>query len=211
MDKRKEKLNCQLRLIAALKDFTGPVPAGQFTQKEFFIVRLQGIGALLEEFKLEKLGELQGWLSARPVGGLTEADTAKLKESLAQLTGGQDYNSVCSALSGSRELLLQRLARVSPLSIAAEESKRPGEFREPSTERLVSGAYARMGFDRLEKEFAAGRPAEEVMAQARERVGAFSAVGKMPLGADKTMPSPALNTIEAAAGACFRLLSRMKR
>lgn len=211
MNKRGEKLNCQLRLIAALKDFTGPVPAGQFTQKEFFIVRLQGIGALLEEFKREKLSELYDWLSARPSGGLTESDAARFKESLSQLAGGQDYNTVCAALTGSRELLLQRLSIVSPLSVAAEERKRPGEFREQAADRLVSGAYARMGFDKLEKESGAGRPEEKALAQARERVGAFCAVGKMPLGADKTLPSPTLSAIEAAAGACFRLLARMKR
>jgi hypothetical protein len=212
MDKRKEKLNCQLRLIAALKDFTGPMPADQFTQKEFFIVRLRTIGATLEEFKRDKLRELYDWLAARLArGSLSEADAAKLKESLALLVSGQDYNTVCAALSGSKELLLERLERVSPLSEAEEEKKGPGQFREPEADRLTGGAYARMGFDKLEKEIGAGRTEDEVLAQARERVGKYCSIGSMPLGMDNTMPYPTLTCIEAAAGACFRLLARIKR
>ena len=211
MDRRKEKLNCQLRLIAALKEFTGPVPEGQFTPREFFIVKLQIIGDILEEFKAEKLAALTSWVSDRMARGpLSDADSARFKDSLSQLLSGADYNSVSAGL-GSRELLMERLNRVKPASAAAEEKKRPGEYREPALDRQTGGAYARMRFEDLEKEFAAGRPAEALLDKARERVAAFCAVGKMPLGMDNTMPSPMMTCIEAVVGSCYRLLAKLKR
>ncbi|MDA8130111.1 MAG: hypothetical protein M0011_01270 [Elusimicrobia bacterium] len=211
MDRRKEKLNSQLRLIAALKEFTGPVPEGQFTQKEFFIVKLQIIGDTLEEFKREKLAALSDWALARMARGpLSDADSSRFKESLSQLVSGKDYNAVSGGL-GTKELLTERLSRVTPVSAAAEEKKRPGEFREPSVDKLTTDAYARMRFEDLEKESAAGRPAEDLLNKARERVAAFCAVGRMPLGMDNTMPSPMMTCIEAVVGACYRLLARLKR
>ncbi|MDA8130086.1 MAG: hypothetical protein M0011_01145 [Elusimicrobia bacterium] len=211
MDRRKEKLNSQLRLIAALKEFTGPVPAGQFTQKEFFIVKLQIIGDTLEEFKREKLAALVEWVLARMARGpLSEADSSRFRDSLSQLVSGKDYAQAAAGL-GTRELLAERLSRVTPVSASEEEKKRPGEYREPSVDKLTSDAYARMRFEDLEKEFAAGRPVEELLNKARERVAGFCAVGKMPLGMDNTMPSPMMTCIEAVVGACYRLLARLKR
>ncbi|MDD2805590.1 MAG: hypothetical protein PHV33_08550 [Elusimicrobiales bacterium] len=212
MSDRKEKLSCQLRLMAAFKEFSGPAPEGLFTKKEFFIVRLQAIGALLDEFKREKLKELADWLAARLArGALREADLAAFKQSLSQLVSGQDYNAVNAALAGSKELLLQRLSRVQPLSAAEEEKKRPGQFRELALDKLVSAAYTRMAFEGLEKEFTVGRPEEDILEQARARAAKFCSSDTMPLGLDNTMPSNMLNSIEAAAGACFRLLARLKR
>ena len=211
MSNRKEKLSCQLRLMAAFKEFSGPAPEGLFTKKEFFIVRLHGIGALLSEFKREKLKELSDGLSAKLARGtLSEADAAAFKQSLSQLVGGQDYNSVCGAFAGSKDLLLQRLSRVQPLSVAEEEKKRPGQLREPALDRLTSAAYTRMAFESLEKELGAGRSEEDVLEQARARAAKFCSSDTMPLGMDNTMPSNMLNSIEAAAGACFRLLARLK-
>ncbi|MDA8243338.1 MAG: hypothetical protein M0025_04370 [Elusimicrobia bacterium] len=211
MDRRKEKLNSQLRLIAALKEFTGPVPAGQFTQKEFFIVKLQIIGDTLEEFKREKLAALVEWVLARMARGpLSEADSSRFRDSLSQLVSGKDYAQAAAGL-GTRELLAERLSRVTPVSASEEEKKRPGEYREPSVDKLTGDAYARMRFEDLEKEFAAGRPVEELLNKARERVAGFCAVGKMPLGMDNTMPSPMMTCIEAVVGACYRLLARLKR
>lgn len=211
MSNRKEKLSCQLRLMAAFKEFSGPVPEGMFTKKEFFIVRLHAIGALLSEFKREKLKELSDGLSAKLArGALSEADAAAFKQSLFQLVGGQDYDSVCGAFAGSKDLLLQRLSRVQPLSVAEEEKKRPGQFREPALDKITSAAYARMAFEALEKELGAGRTEEEVLEQARSRAAKFCSSDTMPLGMDNTMPSNMLNSIEAAAGACFRLLARLK-
>ncbi|MBI4350261.1 MAG: hypothetical protein HY550_02375 [Elusimicrobia bacterium] len=211
MSDRKEKLSCQLRLMAAFKEFTGPVPEGLFTQKEFFIVRLHGIGTLLNEFKREKLKELSDWLSARLArGALSEADAAHFKQSLSALVNGQDYNSVCGALAGSRELLLQRLSRVQPVSVAEEEKKRPGQSREPAADRLTTAAYARLAFEKLEKELEAGQAAEKVLEEARKRAGALCSSDKMPLGLENTMPLQMQNCIESAAGACFRLLARLK-
>jgi hypothetical protein len=211
MSDRKEKLSCQLRLMAAFKEFSGPAPEGLYTKKEFFIVRLQAVGALLEELKREKLKELSDWLAARLARGtLSESDAAAFKQSLSQLVSGQDYTIVCGALASSKELLL-RLSRVQPLSVAAEEKKRPGQFREPALDKLTSAAYARMAFEALEKELGASRSEEDVMEQARARAAKFCASDRMPLGLENTMPSGMLNSIEAAAGACFRLLARIKR
>lgn len=211
MSNRKEKLSVQLRLMAAFKEFSGPVPEGMFTKKEFFIVRLHGIGALLNEFKREKLKELSDGLSAKlSRGALSESDAAAFKQTLSQLVGGQDYSSVCGAFAGSKDLLLQRLSRVQPLSVAEEEKKRPGQFREPALDKLTSAAYTRMAFESLEKELGAGRTEEEVLEQARARAAKFCSSDTMPLGMDNTMPSNMLNSIEAAAGACFRLLARLK-
>jgi len=211
MSNRKEKLSCQLRLMAAFKEFSGPVPEGLFTKKEFFIVRLHAIGALLDEFKREKLKELADRLAARLARGTmptSELDT--FREALSQLVSGQDYNAVSGAFAGSKELLLQRLSRVQPLSVAEEEKKRPGQFREPSVDRVTSAAYSRMNFEGLEKEFAAGHTEEEILEKARDRATKFCSSDRMPLGLENTMPSHMLSCIEAAAGACFRLLARLK-
>ena len=212
MSDRKEKLSCQLRLMAAFKDFSGPVPEGLYTKTEFFIVRLQTVGSLLDEFKREKLKELSDRLAARLARGTpSTAETDTFKESLSQLVSGQDYTSVCGALAGSKELLLQRLSRVRPLSVAEEEKKRPGQFREPAMDRNTSAAYDRMAFAGLEKELASGRPREAVLEEARARAAKFYGADRMPLGLENTMPANMLNSIEAAAGACFRLLSRLQR
>lgn len=211
MSDRKVKLSCQLRLMAAFKEFTGPVPEGLYTPKEFFIVRLQAVGALLDELKREKIKELSDWLSARLARGtLSDPDAAYFKQSLGALVGGQDYNAVCGALAGSREVILQRLSRVQPLSVAEEEKKRPGQFREPAADKLAAAAYTRMAFPALEKELEAGKTVESVLDQARKRVETLCSADKMPLGLENTMPFQMLSCIEGAAGACFRLLARLK-
>lgn len=212
MSNRKDKLSCQLRLMAAFKEFSGPVPEGLFTKKEFFIVRLQAIGALLDELKREKLRELSDRLAAALTRGkMSTSELDSFRESLSHLVSGQDYNAVSGAFAGSKDLLLQRLSRVQPLSVSEEEKKRPGQFREPALDRVTSAAYSRMNFEGLEKELKAGRAEEDVMEEARARAAKFCSSDRMPLGMDNTMPSHMLSSIEAAAGACFRLLARMKR
>ncbi|MDA8130100.1 MAG: hypothetical protein M0011_01215 [Elusimicrobia bacterium] len=211
MDSDKARFDCQVRLIAGLREFSSPVPAVFAGQKEFFLVTLNRVASDLKEFKLESFRALSEWvLGRRRRGPLEERDITAFKETADKLLSARDYQFVCAALPGSAEFLAARLAEAAPVSIAEEERKKEGEPRDPAADRLVGDAYRRLGFDRLQQ--LAGRQPEGVLLQhARELVAEYCAVYRLPLSADDTLPPFSLTRIDAVAGACFRLLAVLGR
>lgn len=207
MEANRLKFECQVRLIASLGEFVGPVPPAFGSHREHFIVTLQRIAADLEEFKRGSLRALGDWLLERRRRGCpSQADIEQFKDLLEKLVPGRDYMMVCSALTGSSEFLSEKLSRASVLSIASEEKKLPGEPRDPAADRLVSEAYRRLGFDKLQ-ELAGRQPADAVLARGREQVAEYCALYRLPLSAEDTLPPFSLSRIDAVVGACFRLLA----
>ena len=211
MDPNKARFDCQIRLIAGLREFSSPVPAAFAGQKEFFIVTLNRVASDLREFKKASFRALSDWALARRRRGPLEArDVTEFKEAADKLLSARDYQFVCAALPGSAEFLASRLSSVEPVSIAEEEMKKEGEPRDPAADRLVGDAYRRLGFDRLQQ--LAGRQPEGVLLQhARELVAEYCAVYRLPLNAEDTLPEFSLSRIDAVAGACFRLLAVLGR
>lgn len=210
MEVNRAKFDCQVRLVASLREFSGPVPAGFFSHKEFFIVTLQRMEANLYEFKAESLRALAaGLLDKLRRGPLAPQDLTVFKDMLDKLVSGRDYQAACAGLAGSREFAAERLAALRPLSIAAEERKLPGEPRDPTADRLVGEAYRRLGFDALEEEHRKGRPEERVLTQARAQVAEYCLMYRLPLCAEDTLPPFSLSRIDAVTGACFRLLGKL--
>lgn len=211
-NKHKERYNCQVRLIASLKEFAGPVPAGFAGQKEFFIVTLQRLAANLVDFKYETLRNLSaGLLEKLRRGPLSDKDLDSFKDGLDKLVSGRDFQLAVTGLAGSREFVAERLSRLEPLSIAAEEKKRPGEPRDFTADRLVGEAYTRLRFEALEEECKKGRPLEKVLETARARVTEYCVLYKLPISAENTMPPFSLSRIDAVTGACFRLLGALNK
>ncbi|MDD2804654.1 MAG: hypothetical protein PHV33_03805 [Elusimicrobiales bacterium] len=212
MGTNRAKFDCQVRLVASLKEFAGPVPAGFFNHKEFFIVTLQRLAANLYEFKEENLRALAADLLEKlRRGPLSPSELTAFKDMLDKLVSGRDYMTACAGLAGSREFAAERLARLRPLSIAAEEQKLPGEPRDPTADRLVGEAYRRLRFDSLEEEHRKGRPEDRALQQARAQVAEYCLMYRLPLCAEDTLPPFSLSRIDAVTGACFRLLGRLGR
>lgn len=211
MDENKAKYDCQVRLIASLNEFSGPVPAAFFSQKEFFIITLRRLAANLAEFKAENLRALAANLLAKlRRGPVTPADLTAFKDMLDKLVSGRDYQVACAGLSGSKEFLAERLSRLEPLSIAAEEGKLPGEPRDPTADRLVGEAYRRLRFDALEEEWRKGRPVDKVLERARAQVAEYCLMYRLPVRPEDTLPPFSLSRIDAVTGACFRLLGKLR-
>ncbi|MDA8132626.1 MAG: hypothetical protein M0025_04310 [Elusimicrobia bacterium] len=211
MDQDKTRFDCQVRLIAGLREFSAPVPAAFAGRKEFFIVTLNRVASDIKEFKLASFRALSEWaLARRRRGPLEERDVTAFKEAADKLLSAKDYQLVCAALPGSAEFLAARLAEAAPLSIADEEKKKEGERRDPAADRLAGDAYRRLGFDRLQQ--LAGRQPEGVILQhAGELVAEYCAVYRLPLSSEDTLPPFSLTRIDAVAGACFRLLAVLGR
>ena len=214
MDEGLSAFEFQVRLIAALGQFAGEMPAGFLSQKEFFLIKLEDISENLAALKLARLRAAEGSLLRRlEKGPLADGDLTDFKGAIDKLLSSRDYDYVCAALAGSRELLKKRLAEVKPLSIADEEKKAPGAPREQAADRLVSEAYRRLRFDELEREAlrAGGYAAADLfLGTARGRVAEYCVLYRVPIHADDTLTTFSLSSIDAVAGACFRLLARLR-
>lgn len=203
----------QVKLVASLRELAGTVNPSYSSQKEFLIVTLNDMTGYLAELKREQLASAAGRFLARLARGpVSQADITDLKVSLDKLVASKDFDFACAGLAGSSDLLRDRLARLQPLTIAAEE-RRGAAGRDPAAERLVAEAYRHLQFGALEQEAArfGGEAAENrVLTRLRERVAEYCAVYRLPLGPADTLPPFSLSRIDAVTAACYRLLSRLR-
>lgn len=213
MGLNREKYESQVRLISGLKELAGSVNGVYASQKEFLIVTLNEMTADLAELKKANLLEAAGAFMDRLARGpVSQADITALKEALDKLVSVKDFDFACSGLAGSAGLICERLARLQPLCIAAEE-RRGALPRDPAADRLVTEAYRHMSFEALEKEAARFRDdisENRVLAKARERVADYCVVYRLPMSPEDTLPPFSLSRIDAVTGACYRLLARMR-
>lgn len=203
----------QIKLVASLRELAGAVNSSYVSQKEFLIVTLNDMAGYLAELKREQLSSAVGRFLARLARGpVAPADITDLKVSLDKLVASKDFDFVCAGLAGSNDLIRDRLARLQPLTIAAEE-RRGAAGRDPAAERLVAEAYRHLQFEALEKEAARFRDEaseNRVLARLRERVAEYCAVYRLPLSPADTLPPFSLSRIDAVTAACYRLLSRLR-
>lgn len=213
MERNKEKYESQVRLISGLRELAGTVHGAYASQKEFFIVTLNEMTADLAALKEAGLREAVGSFTAKLARGpVSQADILALKEALDKLVSAKDFDFVCAGLAGSAGLIADRLGRLRPLCIAAEE-RRGTLPRDPGADRLVTEAYRRLLFEALEKEaarFADAASEERVLARARERVADYCVAYRLPVSPEDTLPPFSLSRIDAVTGACYRLLARMR-
>ena len=203
----------QIKLVASLRELAGAVNSSYASQKEFLIVTLNDMAGYLAELKSEQLASAVGRFLARLARGpVSQADITELKVSLDKLVTSKDFDFACAGLAGSSDLLRDRLARLRPLTMAAEE-RGGAAGRDPAAERLVAEAYRHLQFEALEKEAARfGDEAAEnrVLARLRERVAEYCAVYRLPLSPADTLPPFSLSRIDAVTAACYRLLARLR-
>lgn len=208
-----EKYESQVRLISGLKELAGSVNGVYSSQKEFFIVTLNEMTADLAGLKKANLEETAGaFMCKLSRGPVSQADIMTLKEALDKLVSAKDFDFICAGLAGSAGLIRERLSRLQPLCIAAEE-RRGALPRDPAADRLVSEAYKHMFFEALEKEAARFRDdisENRVLAKARERVADYCVLYRLPMSPADTLPPFSLSRIDAVVGACYRLLARMR-
>lgn len=203
----------QIKLVASLKELAGAVNSSYASQKEFLIVTLNDMAGYLAELKSEQLASAVGRFLARLARGpVAQADITELKVALDKLVASRDFDFVCAGLAGSNDLLRDRLARLQPLTMAAEE-RRGAAGRDPAAERLVAEAYRHLQFEALEREAARFKDEaaeNRVLARLRERVAEYCAVYRLPLSPADTLTPFSLSRIDAVTAACYRLLSRLR-
>jgi hypothetical protein len=213
MGLNREKYESQVRLISGLKELAGSVNGVYASQKEFFIVTLNEMTADLAELKKASLRETaESFMGKLGRGPVSQADIMALKEALDKLVSVKDFDFACAGLAGSSGLIRERLTRLQPLCIAAEE-RRGALPRDPAADRLVTEAYKRMFFEALENEAARFKDdisENRVLARARERVADYCVVYRLPMSLEDTLPPFSISRIDAVAGACYRLLARMR-
>jgi hypothetical protein len=206
-------LESQAALVSCLRRLAGSVTPAYSGQKEFFIVTLNEMTAEIETLKQDQLSRAVAAFCAKlEAGTVKPEEITALKEALDNLVPAGDFNRACACLAGSPGFIKERLGCLRPLCIAAGE-RRAAPEKDPAAERLVGEAYRRLQFDRLEEEarrFATAAAAENVLARARACVGEYCAVYRLPLDPGATLPSFSLSLIDAVAGACYRLLARLR-
>ena len=199
-------------LAARLREFGGGTPPGFLGQKEFFISVLRAAEEPLAALQFEALRLVcAGFLEKLGRGRVTPELLEEFKDPLDKLLSSGDFLLVEGGLPGSPEVVRARLAALRPLSIA--EGARTGTLRDPGGERLLTEAYRRLGFDRLEKGLPGLRgdaALDELILRARRSVAEYSRLYQVEPSAEETLTPFSLSRIDAALGACYRLLARLR-
>ncbi|HOI43582.1 MAG TPA: hypothetical protein PK523_11605 [Elusimicrobiales bacterium] len=200
-------------LAARLRELGGEAHPGFLDQKEFFISVLRAAEEPLAALQREALRVVcAGFLEKLGRGRVTPELLEEFKDPLDKLLSSGDFLLVEGGLPGSPEVVRARLAALRPLSIA--EGARTGTLRDPGGERLLTEAYRRLGFDRLEKGPPPGLRGDaalnELVLRARRSVAEYSRLYQVEPSAEETLTPFSLSRIDAALGACYRLLARLR-
>jgi hypothetical protein len=213
MKKDNVKLEIQRRLIMALRDFAGSVCSGFVNQKEFFIFSLESISEKLTELKQESLNDLAaGYAARRAAGPLSDAEVVDFKDKLDKLVSARDFDHICAALAGSKELMAERLAAVRPQSMAAEEKRGLSGVRDANAYRLITEAYKHLCFWELEEDARNSDDAtvDRILCRARAAVADYCSLYKVPLDPADTITAFSMLRVDAVTAACFRLLAKIR-
>jgi len=203
------RMEHQVRFIATLREFTGKVPAVYASQKEFFINSLRSMSEHLFELKRETLMETCGNFAAKlDKGAVAGQAVVEFREQLEKLVSDGDFALISGSLIGGKELVKKRLSALAPLSLIDEEKK--GEGRSPEAERHIKGAYERLNFPFLIREFGASpgdRALDAALVKAREEVAEYCCLYQIPLDKNDTFSPFSLLRVDAVLAACCRILS----
>ncbi len=207
------KFQYQCSLIARLRELAGTVTAGYINQKEFFIATLQNMSESLMDLQREMLRETrEGFMAKLDHGPVTREMVVDFKAQLDKLVSGRDFYAIGAAIAGSNDLVRARLSALQPLSIVEEEKKKLRD-RDQGADRLVTEAYRRLKFDALERKLALivnDHAINKTLTKARENVSEYCCLYRVPLREDDTLTPFSVSRIDAVAGACFRLMSRIR-
>lgn len=201
------KLETQVRLVHALRTFTGKLPEFYVSEKEFLLVCLSDMTEYLGDLQRETLEEACGnFILKLEAGKVTLQAIDEFKAVLDRLVSNSDFKAVCAAMAGSRGFVRQRLQALKPLSMLAEVKKISGP--DPDAERRVNGAYARMNFAALVAKVKADpydRTVNAAFAKAREEVAEYCSVYRVQLREADTLTPFSMSYVDAAMAAVYLL------
>jgi hypothetical protein len=208
------KLEHQVRLVSALRAFTGKRPPFYASEKEFFLISLRDMGEYLGDLQRETLKETcAGFLRKLDAGKVTPETIDGFKAALDRLISDADFKAVCGGMAGSREFVRARLTGLKPLSLLGEV-KKTGAAGDPDAERRVAGAYARLNFAGLVKKVEAvpnDFAANAALAKAREEVADYCGVYRVQLHEGDTLTPFSMSCVDAALAASYRLFKNVCR
>ncbi|VVB73841.1 Uncharacterised protein [uncultured archaeon] len=205
------KCEHQVKLIGRLRQLAGNVPVVYDSQHEFFLVTIRSMSENLMDLKRETLKEACDRFGAElDKGKVTDKLVADFKDLLDKLVSEKDFAFIDRSMVGSAGLIKSRLSALQPLSVMEEERKKEG--RDPTADRLVTGAYKQLQFKELESELMAfpnDPTIDKMLTKARENVAEYCCLYNVPLRDDDTLSPFSLSRIDAVVGACHRLSIRI--
>ncbi|OGR65512.1 MAG: hypothetical protein A2X31_00015 [Elusimicrobia bacterium GWB2_63_22] len=201
------KLENQTMLVTALRAFTGALPPGYTTEKEFFLTSLTNMEEYLGELQRETLAEACGSflrrLDARRVG---PAEIDAFKAAVDHLLSNEDFRLVSAGMAGSPDFIRQRLSGVRPVSLLRAAKK--GGVLHPETARRLDAVYSRLNFPALVRQVEAAPndlAANAALGRAREEVAEYCVLYRVQAGAADTLTPFSLATVDAALAASYLL------
>lgn len=201
------KLEDQVMLIAALRNFTGGMPLAYGSEQEFFLTSLNNMAIYLNDLQKGTLEEVcKAFIKKLETGKCKPGTIDEFKAGIDSLISAADFKMVCGCMAGSSELIKQRLSALKPVSRVAEGKKAEG--CDPEAGRYIRETYSRLGFDKLAerlKAFPDGHGTGAVLASAREEVANYCRLYRVPLNEADTMPPFSLACVDAALAASYRL------
>lgn len=207
------KMQNQLRLVTALRTFTGEPPKGYYSEKEFFLTSLLNMAEYLADLQKETLTELcAAFVQKLKAGKATPGAAEDFRSGLDKLISAADFKRVSSAMIGSNAFVEQRLSGLEPFSIMNEEKKAAG--RDPEAERHITGAYSRLHFDALVKHVEAApddQSTDAALASARREVADYCCLYRIPVEETATLTPFSLSCVDAALAASYRLYKDINR
>ena len=200
-------------LATALGAFTGPLPPGYATEKEFFLTSLINMEEYLGELQRETLAEICGdflrRLAARRVG---PGEIDAFKAAVDHLVSNEDFRLVSACMAGSADFIRQRLAGVQPASLLRAAKK--GGVLHPETQRRLDAVYSRLNFPALARQVEASPSdlvANTALGKAREEVAEYCVLYRIQAGAADTLTPFSLATVDAALAASYLLFRNISK
>jgi len=207
------KLENQTMLVTALRAFTGKLPPGYATEKEFFLTSLLNMEEYLGVLQAETLKEVCAvFLRKLEAGKAAQREIDDLKAAVDHLVSDADFKLVCAGMAGSAAFIRQRLAGLKPVSMLGEARKGPG--MDSGTERRIESAYARLNFPALVKQAAAApsdASANAALAKAREEVAEYCLLYRIQVNAGDTLTPFSMSYVDAALAASYLLYKDLSK
>lgn len=200
-------------LIAGLRNFTGKLPPAYAGEQEFFLTSLNNMAKHMYDLQKGTLeGACAGFILSVDSGKFTMRTINEFKSRIDTLVSAADFRMVSGCMIGGKDLIKKRLSALKPVSMIDEGNKTEGA--DPEALRHIDETYARLNFAALEKKMK-DLPGEDsvnaALAAAREEVGRYCRLYRVPLNEEETMAPFSLACVDAALAASFRLFNKIYR
>lgn len=198
----------QIMLSESLRAFTGALPPGYASEKEFFITSLMNMEEHLAGLQRETLaGTCAAFLRRLEAGRAGHKEIEDFKASVDHLISNEDFRLVSAAMAGSAGFIKQRLAGLKPVSLLAA-LKRGRAGMPADALRRVDSAYARLDFPAMVRQVEARRSdlaADRALAGGRAAVGEYCAVYRIQLSGEATLTPFSMALVDSALAAALQL------